>query len=160
MSAEGFSSAAEMAAKKPAAPPPIIINFSCSSTIQNLTSNRSRRKQGIDKSFNWFAVCPFSGNIFEMYHPGGFGNSNGKRDLPLSKKEPSLVKAVFFLVGMLLFWVLCFITGLELGMGWYAWPIGTMFLLGLSKSIFCFKKDCFSSMRELLIKFFQNCHIL
>ena len=63
-----------------------------------------------------------------MYHPGGFGNSNGKGDLPLSKKEPSLVKAVFFLVGMLMFWVLCFVTGLELGMGWYAWPIGTMFL--------------------------------
>ena len=27
--------------------------------------------------------------------------------------------------------------------------IGIIFLLGLSKSIFCFKKDCFSSMGEI-----------
>ena len=38
--------------------------------------------------------------------------------------------------------------------------IGIIFLLGLSKSIFCFKKDCFSSMGELQVKLCQNCHIL
>ena len=34
--------------------------------------------------------------------------------------------------------------------------IGTIFLLGLSKSIFCFKKDFFSSMREFLNRLILN----
>ncbi|MAK47504.1 MAG: hypothetical protein CMI24_09740 [Opitutae bacterium] len=77
-----------------------------------------------------------------MYHPGGFGNSNSRHDLPPYKREPSLTKAVFFLVGMLIFWVLCFVTGLKLGMGWYAWPIGTslLFLVFFAYNLWQFRR--------------------
>ncbi|MEC7802482.1 MAG: hypothetical protein VX467_04825 [Verrucomicrobiota bacterium] len=63
-----------------------------------------------------------------MFHPGGFGDSNGKFQPIPKKQEPSLTQAIFCMVGMLIFWVVSFIVGLKLGMGWYAWPLGTFLL--------------------------------
>ena len=64
-----------------------------------------------------------------MFHPGGFGDSNGKSQPIPKKQEPSLAQAIFCMVGMLIFWVVSFIVGLKLGMGWYAWPLGTFLLI-------------------------------
>jgi len=66
-----------------------------------------------------------------MYHPGGFGGSDyGKFNL-YQRKDPSVLKPVLLLVGLLLLWVVCFLVGLSLGFGWYAWPSGTVVLLGI-----------------------------
>ena len=65
-----------------------------------------------------------------MFHPGGFGDYNyGNRELPM-RKDPSIIRALFFFVAMLSIWVACFLIGLSFGFGWYAWPSGTFVLLG------------------------------
>ena len=63
-----------------------------------------------------------------MFHPGGFGHSNGKTDPLPEKQEPPFWGAVLCMVGMLILWLVSFMIGLKLGMGWYAWPLGTLFL--------------------------------
>lgn len=70
-----------------------------------------------------------------MFHPGGFGDYNyGKPNLPM-REDPSIVRALLLFVGILFIWVACFLIGLSLGFGWYAWPLGT-FVLGF---FFCIK---------------------
>ena len=66
-----------------------------------------------------------------MFHPGGFGDYDYEnRKLPM-RKDPSIVRALFFFVAMLSIWVACFLIGLSFGFGWYAWPSGTFVLLGV-----------------------------
>ena len=66
-----------------------------------------------------------------MYHPGGFGGSDyGKFGLH-ERKDPPVLKPVLLMVSLLLIWVLCFMVGLSLGFGWYAWPSGMVVLLGV-----------------------------
>ena len=66
-----------------------------------------------------------------MFHPGGFGGSDyGNFDL-YERNDPSVLKPVLLLVSLLLLWVICFMVGLSLGFGWYAWPLGTVVLLGI-----------------------------
>jgi hypothetical protein len=66
-----------------------------------------------------------------MFHPGGFGGSDyGDFDL-YKRKDPPVLKPVLLLVSLLLLWVICFMVGLSLGFGWYAWPSGTVVLLGV-----------------------------
>ena len=66
-----------------------------------------------------------------MFHPGGFGGFDyGDFDL-YKRKDPPVLKPVLLLVSLLLLWVICFMVGLSLGFGWYAWPSGTVVLLGV-----------------------------
>ena len=123
----GIFSAAEMAVKKPAAPPPITINFSFSSTVQALTSMRSWRKQGIYKSSRSLRLTIFQAIFYICFIPGGFGDSNNRHPRMPKKQEPSVYRAIFCMVGMLIFWLISFIGGLKLGMGWYAWPSELLF---------------------------------
>ena len=63
-----------------------------------------------------------------MFHPGGFGNSNKGNHTLSNKHEPSIIRPLLCMVGMLILWVLGLLTGLKLGVGWYAWPLGTVVL--------------------------------
>ena len=66
-----------------------------------------------------------------MFHPGGFGGSDPAHRKPSMRDDPSVLKPVVLMVSLLLLWVLCFMAGLWLGFGWYAWPSGTVVLLGV-----------------------------
>ena len=78
-----------------------------------------------------------------MFHPGSFGDSNDKFQPLPKKQEPSVFRAILFMVGMLVFWVLSFMLGLKLGMGWYAWPLGSFFLffIFIGYNFFKFRKS-------------------
>ena len=62
-----------------------------------------------------------------MYHPGGFGGltMNIQKNI---RKDPSVLKPVLILIGILFIWVGFLIGGISFGFGWYAWPAGTIFL--------------------------------
>ena len=78
-----------------------------------------------------------------MFHPGGFGDSNDRHPRMPKKQEPSVYRAILCMVGMLIFWIVSFIGGLELGMGWYAWPLGTfvLFLFFVGYNFWQFRKS-------------------
>ena len=61
-----------------------------------------------------------------MFHPGGFGQSNESHDQRPANVDPSIVRPIIFLVCILLCWTTCLVVGLQLGFGWYAWPLGTL----------------------------------
>ena len=69
-----------------------------------------------------------------MYFPGSFGRGDDSTKNQTFRSEPAVFKAVLVLIGILLFWTFCFIGGVLLGFGWYAWPIGSVFL-GLMAAI-------------------------
>ena len=78
-----------------------------------------------------FAYFSASTYFIIMFHPGGFGGSNyGNFDLH-KRKDPSVLKPILLLVSLLLLWVGCFLVGISLGFGWYAWPSGTVVLMGV-----------------------------
>ena len=66
-----------------------------------------------------------------MYHPGGFGKSGDNNNRPQPKSDPSIIRPILFLISILLTWVAFLLVGLELGLGWYAWPLGSV-VLGIS----------------------------
>ncbi|HAW97349.1 MAG TPA: hypothetical protein DCX67_02330 [Opitutae bacterium] len=70
-----------------------------------------------------------------MFHPGGFGNSDYAHRKHSVRDEGSVLKPVLFLVALLFGWSLCFATGLWLGFGWYAWPLGSVVLISAFISI-------------------------
>ena len=78
-----------------------------------------------------------------MFHPGGFGDSNDRPHRLPKKQEPSVYRAILCMVGMLIFWIVSFIGGLKLGMGWYAWPLGTfvLFLFFVGYNFWQFRKS-------------------
>ena len=63
-----------------------------------------------------------------MFHPGGFGESNDSRGKRPAKVDPCIIRPIVFLVCILLSWTTCLVLGLQLGFGWYAWPLGTIVL--------------------------------
>ena len=73
-------------------------------------------------------VYNVSGSLVVMFHPKSFGDSNDKFQPLPKKQEPSVFPAILFMVGMLVFWLLSFMSGLKLVMGWYPWPLGSFFL--------------------------------
>ena len=85
-----------------------------------------------------------------MYHPGGFGG--GKDDPPLrspKRSDPSVWKPIFFMVSFLFGWVFCFLVGINLGLGWYAWPFGSLMLAsGFIVYVFFLYRDRKISGRE------------
>ncbi|MAS79453.1 MAG: hypothetical protein CMI25_03480 [Opitutae bacterium] len=63
-----------------------------------------------------------------MYCEGGFGESrNGKRPLQ-THDDASLLTPILCLIFLLLCWVGLFLTGVRLGLGWYSWPVSSIFL--------------------------------
>lgn len=64
-----------------------------------------------------------------MYHPGGFGGSDNEYSKEYHRKDPSVLKPVLLLIGILFIWVGFLIGGISFGFGWYAWPAGTIFLI-------------------------------
>jgi hypothetical protein len=75
--------------------------------------------------------------MYNMYHPGGFGNSKSNNAFPEKEDPPLLVPLAVFVIFLIL-WVICFFVGLEFGMGWYAWPLGTLclFIIFLTYNLF------------------------
>jgi len=70
-----------------------------------------------------------SHRLIRIFHPGGFGDYNyGDRELPM-REDPPIIRALFLFLGMLCVWVGCFLLGLSLGFGWFAWPMGTFALV-------------------------------
>lgn len=63
-----------------------------------------------------------------MYHPGGFGGSNNNPFRSFKRSEPSLLKPIICLLGVLSGWTGCLLLGLHFGFGWYAWPLGSIVL--------------------------------
>ncbi len=63
-----------------------------------------------------------------MFHPGGFGGSNNDPLRSYKKVDPSLVKPILLLIGILSIWTACLMIGLHFGFGWYAWPLGSVVL--------------------------------
>ena len=63
-----------------------------------------------------------------MFHPGGFGESNESHDRDPVNVDPCIIRPIFLLISILLTWVTILILGLQLGFGWYAWPLGTIVL--------------------------------
>jgi hypothetical protein len=61
-----------------------------------------------------------------MFHPGGFGESSDSHDKRPAKVDPCIIRPILFLVCILLSWTTCLVLGLQLGFGWYAWPLGTL----------------------------------
>jgi len=61
-----------------------------------------------------------------MFHPGGFGESSDSHDKRPAKVDPCIIRPIIFLVCILLSWTTCLVLGLQLGFGWYAWPLGTL----------------------------------
>ena len=63
-----------------------------------------------------------------MYYEGGFGGSrNGKRPVR-TREDASLLTPILCLIFLLLCWVVLFLTGVRLGLGWYSWPFSSIFL--------------------------------
>ncbi len=73
-----------------------------------------------------------------MYHPGGFGNNDNGPSEPSKRSEPSILRPILCLCSLLLIWTVIFLAGVSLGLGWYAWPMGSVFLglLFLGRSFF------------------------
>jgi len=64
-----------------------------------------------------------------MFHPGGFGGPDYAQNKHNEREEGSVLKPILFLVALLFAWGLCFAAGLWLGLGWYAWPLGSVVLI-------------------------------
>jgi hypothetical protein len=67
-----------------------------------------------------------SRKIVGMFHPGGFGESNESHDREPVNVDPCIIRPIFLLISILLTWVTILILGLQLGFGWYAWPMSTV----------------------------------
>lgn len=74
----------------------------------------------------YLEVFCLSGKIKSMFHPGGFGESNESHDRQPDKVDPCLIRPIVLLISILLAWVTLLILGLQLGFGWYAWPMSTV----------------------------------
>ena len=74
----------------------------------------------------YLEVFRLSDKIKRMFHPGGFGESNESHDRQPAKVDPCLIRPIVFLISILLAWVTLLILGLQLGFGWYAWPMSTV----------------------------------
>jgi hypothetical protein len=61
-----------------------------------------------------------------MFHPGGFGESNESHDRKPVNADPCIIRPIVLLISILLTWVTLLILGLQLGFGWYAWPMSTV----------------------------------
>ena len=72
-----------------------------------------------------------------MFNPEDLENLKNEDSGKEERKDPSVLKPVLFLIGILLIWVSFFVGGLSLGFGWFAWPAGTIFL-ALGFLLFCF----------------------
>ena len=64
-----------------------------------------------------------------MFHPGGFGGPDYAQNKHNEREEGSVLKPILCLVALLFGWGLCFAAGLWLGLGWYAWPLGSVVLI-------------------------------
>ena len=104
---------------------------------------RSWRKQGIYKSSKDLRLTIFQAIFRIMFHPGGFGDSNNRHP-PNAKKAGALGLSGHLVYGWYAdFWLISFIGGLKLGMGWYAWPLGTfiLFLFFVGFNFWQFRKS-------------------
>ena len=63
-----------------------------------------------------------------MQNPREFGGTDNEYSKVYQRRDPSVLKPVLLLIGILLIWVGFLIGGISLGLGWYAWPAGTIFL--------------------------------